>query len=253
MKLQIESLSGFLNFIKSVKSIAPGAILVVTNKGCIVKSRNESHSVRAYFRTNVIKAICKDDESSTLPILDLTKFLQAIKMVIETNQDEDKAELNITKQFITYNGKCKFRLKLYMEAHLAFHTTEAIKAQTDDIFSFKVSADMFKYSLKYKAITGEKDPKIYIYVKDNVVLAEHDDKTKALVDSVGVNISDEFTGDLQNPICININNNYSKFNPLGADEIEVALQSKPFVKVRSVINTGTYVAAVEIVSKILEK
>jgi hypothetical protein len=258
MKLKIESVKGFYEFVRSIKSIAPGAIFIVSEKGCVVKSINESKSIRAFFRTNVVKAIIeKDDESvARLPILDLSKLLQSVKMVIETNP-EDSAIFNVTKQFLTYNSKAKFKLKLFNEAHLVFHTTEDLKSKSTDMFVVDLTNDLFRYVMKYKGITGDKDPKIYIYTKDGSVLAEHDDKTQNLIDSLGIEISDVYDGELRNPICININNSFSKFNPLGAESIQIALQElngKPaFLKVRSNVKDDSYITAVELVSKILEK
>lgn len=255
MKLKIESVKGFYEFVRSINSIAPGAIFLINNRGCVVKSRNESQSVRAFFRTNVIKG--DSDEVLRLPMLDLAKFLQAIRMVVETNKDEDTAELNVTKQFITYNGNAKFKLKLYNEAHLVFYTTDDIKAKMEQVFSFKITEERLKYVLKYKGITGEKDPKVYIYELDGKVYCEHDDKTKGLIDSVGIAVANKFEGELRNPICVNINNAFSKFNPLGADEIEIGLQKVNGKLVGLKVNShdagDNYVSAVEIVSKILEK
>ena len=262
MKLKIESVEGFYSFIRSIKSIAPGAIFVIGHNGCVVKARNESASIRAFFKTNVIRTINDKgekagDDIATLPFLDLTKLMQAVKMVIETNKDEDEAIFSVTKQFLTYNGNAKFKLKLFNEAHLTFHTTELLKTKLDEVFSFDMTAEQFKYTLKYKGITGEKDPKIYVYTKDGIVMAEHDDKNQNLVDSLGIPVANVFDGELNNPICININNSYSKFNPLGADNIEIALQElngKPAcLKVRSNIVVGNNINAVEIISKILEK
>jgi hypothetical protein len=255
MKLKIESVKGFYEFVRSVNSIAPGAIFLLSDRGCVVRSRNESQSVRAFFRTNVIKS--ESEDVTRLPMLDLSKFLQAIRMVVETSKDDDTAEFNVTKQFLTYNGAAKFKLKLFNEAHLVFYTTEDIKTTMTEEFSFNMSAEMLKYVLKYKGITGEKDPKVYIYELDGKVYCEHDDKTKNLIDSVGIAVNDTFTGELRNPICVNINNAFSKFNPLGADEINIGLQSinsrMVGLKVNSHMSGDNFVSAVEIVSKILEK
>lgn len=260
MKLKVESVKGFYEFVRSINSIAPGAIFIISDRGCVVKSRNESQSVRAFFRTNVIKAIGdtnEDYDPIRLPMLDLSKLLSAIRMVVETNKDEDTAEFNVTKQFLTYNGRAKFKLKKVNEAHCVFWTTDDIKAQMDQVFAFDMSNELFKYVLKYKGITGEKDPKVYLYEMDGKVLCEHDDKTKTLIDSVGIEVSDSFTGELRNPVCVNINNAFTKFNPLGADTINVALQEindRPVaIKVTSNVPGDNYVTAVELVSKILEK
>lgn len=255
MKLKIESVKGFYEFVRSINSIAPGAIFLISDRGCVVRSRNESQSVRAFFRTNVIKS--EGEDVVRLPMLDLAKFLQAIRMIVETNKDEDTAELNVTTQFISYKGQSKFKLKLYNEAHLIFYTTDDIKTSMEQVFSFKMTNEMLKYVLKYKGITGEKDPKVYIYEQDGKVYCEHDDKTKSLIDSVGMAVNDEFIGELLNPICVNINNAFSKFNPLGADDIEIALQKVNGKMVALKVNShragDNYVTAVEIVSKILEK
>lgn len=256
MKLKIKSIEGFHSFIKSIKSVADGAVFIVSKNGCVVKSRNESASIRAYFRTNVVQVDGTDDIVH-LPMLDLSKMLQAVKMVVETSKDDADIMFNVTKQFLTYNGKAKFKLKVYNEAHLAFHTTNDIKQTTDSVFNFSISSDLFKYLLRYKGITGEKDPKIYFYEKDGNIIAEHDDKTQNLIDSVGITLTDEFEGELRNPLCININNNFSKFNPLGADVMNMSLQTingKPaFVKVTSAVKGDSFVNVVELVSKILEK
>lgn len=255
MKLNIESIKGFYEFVRSINSVAPGAIFLISDRGCVVKSRNESQSIRAFFRTNVIKSDSTD--VVRLPMLDLAKFLQAIRMVVETSKDEDAVQFNVTKQFLTYNGKAKFKLKLYNEAHLVFYTTDDIKAKMEQVFSFKMTNELHKYVLKYKGITGEKDPKVYIYESDGKVYCEHDDKTKGLIDSVGICVADEFTGDLLNPVCININNAFSKYNPLSADEIEIGLQKVNNkligLKVTSHVAGNNFVSAAEIVSKILEK
>lgn len=261
MKLQIESVKGFYEFVRSINSIAPGAMFVISDRGCIVRSRNESQSIRAYFRTNVVKlAPAKNGEDQNpvhLPMLDLSKFLNAIRMVIETNKGEDKATFNVTKQFLTYNGSSKFKLKLYNEAHLVFYTTDDIKTKMEECFAFDMTDDLLKYVLKYKTITGEKDPKIYIYELDGKIMCEHDDKTKNLIDSVGITVADDFTGELVNPICVNINNAFAKFNPLGADAVRIALQQINGriigLKVGSHVPGDKYVTAVEVVSKILEK
>ena len=88
-------------------------------------------------------------------------------MIIETSKDDDTAELNLTKQFVTYNGRAKFKIKRWPEAHLVFYTTDDIKTKMKQIFSFKMKNEMLKYVLKYKGITGEKDPKIYIYLQED--------------------------------------------------------------------------------------
>ncbi len=261
MKLQIESVKGFYEFVRSINSIAPGAMFIISDRGCVVKSRNESQSVRAFFRTNVIKlapAKNGDDQNPIqLPMLDLSKFLNAIRMVVETNKDNDTATFNVTKQFLTYNGSSKFKLKLYNEAHLMFYMTDDIKAQMEECFAFDMTSYLLKYVLKYKTITGEKDPKVYIYEIDGKILCEHDDKTKNLIDSVGITVADTFTGELNNPICVNINNAFAKFNPLDADSVRIALQQVNGrivgLKVASHVPGDNYVTAVEIVSKILEK
>lgn len=258
MKLKVNSLKGLYELVKSVKSIANGALFVVNENGCVVKSINESKSIRAFFRTNVwVTQTDEDDSTIRIPILDLAKLLQAIKVTIETNGDSDTAEFQITKQFITHSGRAKFKLKLSSEAHLMFYTTEDIKTQTKDMFTTDITNDMFRYVMKYKSITGDKDPKIYVFLKDGVVYCEHDDKTQNLIDSLGIEVSKDYTGALSTPICININNNFSKFNPLGAEKIQIALQElngKPaFVKVRSRKDFENSIVAVELVSKILEK
>lgn len=258
MKLKVNSLRGLYELVKSVKSIANGALFVINENGCVVKSINESKSIRAFFRTNVWVAQTDEDDSVIrLPILDLAKLLQAIKVTIETSGEVDTAEFNITKQFISHTGRAKFKLKLSSEAHLMFYTTEDLKTATTDMFTTDITNDNFRYVMKYKSITGDKDPKIYIFLKDGIVYCEHDDKTQNLVDSLGMEVSKTFTGSLSAPICININNNFSKFNPLGADKIQIALQElngKPaFVKIRSRRDFENSVIAVELVSKILEK
>lgn len=258
MKLKVNSLTGLYELVKSVKSIANGAIFVLNENGCVVKSINESKSIRAFFRTNVWVTIPEGEESTIrIPILDLAKLLQAIKVTIETNGETNTAEFTVNKQFITHSGKAKFKIKMASEAHLLFYTTEDIKTKTSDMFTTDISNDKFRYVMKYKSITGDKDPKIYVFLKDGIVYCEHDDKTQNLIDSLGIEVSNVYTGTLSAPICININNNFSKFNPLGADKIQIALQEvngKPaFVKVRSRRDFDNSIVAVELVSKILEK
>jgi hypothetical protein len=187
MTLSITNKDNFLNnFLSPLSKITDSAVISV-NKGKITSLISTSDN------TIIVDANYSDDKidvKKTLNIPDLKKLFRVISCI-----DEDNFDLDISSNFIGYSSKnVRFKYHLYDDGIISSPKLNVEKLKT---FSFDGS-----FTLPYAAVVNlvkgssisTETNKIYISVKDKIVFGELTDKTRANIDSYGIQVADNYDG-----------------------------------------------------------
>ena len=187
MTLSITNKDSFLNnFLSPLSKITDSAVINV-NKGKITSLISTSDN------TIIVDANYSDDKidvKKTLNIPDLKKLFRVISCI-----DEDNFDLDISSNFIGYSSKnVRFKYHLYDDGIISSPKLNVEKLKT---FSFDGS-----FTLPYAAVVNlvkgssisTETNKIYISVKDRIVFGELTDKTRANIDSYGIQVADNYDG-----------------------------------------------------------
>ena len=187
MTLSITNKDNFLNnFLSPLSKITDSAVINV-NKGKITSLISTSDN------TIIVDANYSDDKidvKKTLNIPDLKKLFRVISCI-----DEDNFDLDISSNFVGYSSKnVRFKYHLYDDGIISSPKLNVEKLKT---FSFDGS-----FTLPYAAVVNlvkgssisTETNKIYISVKDKIVFGELTDKTRANIDSYGIQVADNYDG-----------------------------------------------------------
>lgn len=234
MKLAVKNVKGFELFLKSIIKIIPsmdeGCKFTVTNKETKVNILNGSRSVRAFFTTDALTTV--SDKKIEFCFKNIATLIKSISL-ISNIEDEDEVELDFTGTFLKYENSVKFKLKTCKDDDVRMYMTEERKTKLDPVFSFETSPLQIKRVLDNVNICGNTDAKLYLSKNENdEVLAEVDDKTSEYSNSVGIPISDEIDGDINEVICIFLDN-FALFNIVPSDEISVTYNKQKVLVVES--------------------
>jgi hypothetical protein len=115
---------------------------------------------------------------------------------------------------------------------------------------------MHKLFLKHSDITSSSDdstksPKCYIYVENDKVYGEHDDKTEERINSISLPISDVYEGSLTSAVCLPVES-FQLFNIMQADSIKIQYSDFPCLKVDSIKQVGSNKIITSIISKLIK-
>ena len=228
MKLKVNDIEEFCELIKAVNKIVPDAKFIVDENGCQVKVINDSQTIRAFFSSQSLES----EESVEFCFKDIMNLKQSLEM-ISNIEDENFAELDFNGTFISYKNNVKFKLKVVKEDIIERYITKDLKTKLEKVFKFMFELEKMKQVLQCVNIVSNSDSKVYISENNGKVIAEIDDKTNKMANSVGIPISDELDGTIESPIPLMIEN-FQAFTTLGvADEIEVTFTDKNVFEVRS--------------------
>jgi len=187
MTLSITNKEDFLNnFLSPLSKITDSAVIQVnTGKiSSLISTSDNTIIVDSSFNDKKINAI------KTLNIPDLKKLFRVISCI-----ETDNIDLDISSNFIGYSSKnVRFKYHLYDDGII---TTPKLNVEKLKTFSFDGNFTLPYASVinlvKGSSISTETN-KIYLSVKDNTVFGELTDKTRANVDSYGIQIAENYTG-----------------------------------------------------------
>jgi len=187
MTLSITNKEDFLNnFLSPLSKITDSAVIQVnTGKiSSLISTSDNTIIVDSSFNDKKINAI------KTLNIPDLKKLFRVISCI-----ETDNIDLDISSNFIGYSSKnVRFKYHLYDDGII---TTPKLNVEKLKTFSFDGNFTLPYASVinlvKGSSISTETN-KIYLSVKDNTVCGELTDKTRANVDSYGIQIAENYTG-----------------------------------------------------------
>jgi hypothetical protein len=187
MILSVSDKDTFLNnFLTPLSKVTDSAVIKV-NKGVI------SSLISTSDNTIIVSAAFKDDKIDaikTLNVPDLKKLCRVITCI-----EDLSFNLDISSNFIGYSSKnVRFKYHMYDDDIISTPkiSIDKLKALAFD-GSFTLPYSSTVNLIKGSSISTETN-KIYISVKDTIVFGELTDKTRANVDSYGIQISDNYSG-----------------------------------------------------------
>ena len=187
MNLNVKDKDNFLlNFVTPLSKVADSAVLKVKNGKItsLISTSDNTIIVYSEYNDDAIKA------DSTLNIPDLKKLSRVISCV-----EEPKLDFDISSNYIGYNSNnVRFKYHLYDDGiipspKLSIDKLNALEFDGKFTLPFSSVINLIKGS----SISTETN-KVYISVKNNSVFGELTDKTRANIDSYGINISTDYEG-----------------------------------------------------------
>lgn len=187
MTLKVSNREKFLNnFLVPLSKVADSAVVKL-------EPGKVSSLVATSDNTVVVSSIFNDDAinaNKTLNVPDLKKFCRVVSCVEEENFD-----LDISSNFIGYKSESvRFKYHLYDDGIInspKLNISKLSSLEFDGKFTLPYTSVI--NLVKGSSISTETN-KLYISVKDNTVLGELTDKTRANIDSYGIKISDNYEG-----------------------------------------------------------
>jgi len=187
VNLNIKDRDNFLNnFVTPLSKITDSAVLKVSpgKIKSLISTSDNTIIVNAEYSDDTINA------TKTLNIPDLKKLCRIISCI------EDSAfALDISSNFIGYSSNnVRFKYHLYDDGIIP-----SPKLSIDKLNSLTFDG---KFTLPYTSVinlikgssVSTETNKIYISVKDKQIFGELTDKTRANIDSYGINISNDYDG-----------------------------------------------------------
>jgi len=187
VNLNVKDKDNFLlNFVTPLSKVADSAVLKVKNGKItsLISTSDNTIIVYSEYNDDAIKA------DSTLNIPDLKKLSRVISCV-----EEPKLDFDISSNYIGYNSNnVRFKYHLYDDGiipspKLSIDKLNALEFDGKFTLPFSSVINLIKGS----SISTETN-KVYISVKNNSVFGELTDKTRANIDSYGINISTDYEG-----------------------------------------------------------
>lgn len=187
MTFKISNRDKFLNnFLTPLSKVADSAVIKL-------ESGKASSLVATSDNTVVVSCLYKDSNiqaSKILNVPDLKKFCRVVSCI-----EQDDFGLDISSNFIGYKSEnVRFKYHLYDDGIINSPKLNIAKLNTlefDGKFTLPYASVI--NLVKGSSISTETN-KLYISVKDTVVLGELTDKTRANIDSYGIKISDNYEG-----------------------------------------------------------
>jgi len=187
MTLSVSNKEEFLNnFLSPLSKITDSAVIQV-NTGKISSLISTSDNTIIVDSSYIDKSI---NAIKTLNVPDLKKLYRVISCI-----ELDSFELDISSNFIGYSSKSvRFKYHLYDDGII---TTPKLNVEKLKTFTFDGTFTLPYASVvnlvKGSSISTETN-KVYISVKDSIVFGELTDKTRANIDSYGIQIADNYSG-----------------------------------------------------------
>jgi hypothetical protein len=209
MKIIVNSVQGLQTLLKGIVCITEGVRIIVKKSGCFIASGNKSQTIRAYFESNTMYLAPEEgEENIQLDFKDTLKFIQVLGLIQETPNfkltDRIILEYKLinTGAFLVFNGtsKCKSKWKLKLDNAISTEdfVTPPLKNESVLIptFSWEMTDDQIKKLTKYSSLNSGIEIKTYFSLEENVLKAELDDKTAALLSTVSFPIYEFKEGEL---------------------------------------------------------
>ncbi len=148
--------------------------------------------------------------------------MKSVKTFKDFNKDKNELTLSFDGAFLELNDNVSFRIRNISEDVISNTITQDIKTELKPVYGFVMEKAMGKKlsSMSFISLDNHHDPKIYIYKKDNAIVAEVNDRTKQGIDSITIPISSKTFGEWSNPIIINFDK-FKTWNLLDADSVKV--------------------------------
>lgn len=269
MNIKIEDLQYFEELLTSISKITGACKFSVDNTGCEVKVKSETEAVRAFFKSKALVSeepisFCLSDIKKlnrSIKIVADTRKSKMESYVSKKLKAYEKGGDKINKKELTIKFEHEFRKKekpsilIYDHPYIKFSKdgvkfkfstikedvieytkpTSLTRELTDD-YGFTISSKMVSRVAEISSITVLDKPKVYIYKEKHdsgeYIVAEVDDKTQKLSDSIGIPVTRQFFGDWYSHICL-ILDAFKLFNLIPSEEIKVSMTKEKAISVKS--------------------
>lgn len=187
-ELIVKNVSGLVEFLNGIIKIVPSCKFELNKSGCKVSAISDNKTIRAYFLTDAISS----EEECSFSFMDLSLLFKSIKLL--DNSDIKDCVLNFDGTFIYHTGKIKFKLKVCKPEAIDKYLSSEIKTQLDTIYSFECEADTIKRVCSQLSIVEQDNSKVYFVEQDGNILAELDDKSNVMSNSISIPLADNYQG-----------------------------------------------------------
>lgn len=268
MNIKIEDLQHFEELLTSISKITGACKFVIDSNGCDVRVKSETEAVRAFFKSTALIS----DEPVSFCLSDITKLNKSLKVVTDTRKRkmnayidkkiasyENSEKINKTElkekfgnefrrkeqafvlvydhPYIKYSKDgVKFKFTTIKEDVIEYTKPTSLTRELTDDYGFTIDTEMVRRVTEMSNITVLDKPKVYIYKEKHdsgeYIVAEIDDKTQRLSDSIGIPITRDFFGDWYGHICL-IFDAFKLFNLIPSKEIKVAMTKEQAISVKS--------------------
>ena len=219
MLLKINNIDIFLTFLDCItRNVIPSCKFIISKEKTNVFTINDSRTVRLILTTN---SLTVDDSNVEFCFNEIGKLKQSITLIKNINKI-NKCELSFDNTYLSYDNNVKFKLKVTKEDTIIKYITSDIKTEIKYNFIFDTNSSYIKTLLSSINIVNNSDSKIYFSCKDKLIIAEVDDKTNNICDSIGIPVGILREGVIDKVVCIPIES-FKAFNTLPSDKIQVGL------------------------------
>lgn len=246
MILNINNISVFSTFLDCISRNVPSCKFFINSQETNVYCINDSKTVRLILNTNSITS----DEDVNFCFNEIVKLRQSVNLIKNVN-NIDSCQLNFDNTFISYNNNIKFKLKVIKEDIILKYISQNIKTELKYNYKFNTTSSYIKSILSNINIVNNSNSKIYFSCKDNLVIAEIDDKTNNICDSLGIPIGKLTEGVIDKVVCIPIES-FKAFNTLNSDSIHVGLANNISMIIDTKITENDFFINLKILCSILK-
>lgn len=270
MDIKIEDLQYFEELLTSISKITGACKFSVDKTGCEVKVKSETEAVRAFFNSKSLVSeepisFCLSDIKKLNRSIKIIsdnrkrKMESYVKKKIDSYEKIDDSKITkkeltikfehqfkkIEKPFILIydhpyikfsKDGIKFKFSTIKEDVIEYTKPTSLTRELTDDYGFTISSKMVSRIAEISSITALDKPKVYIYKEKHdsgeYIVAEVDDKTQKLSDSIGIPITKKFFGDWYGHICL-ILDAFKLFNLIPSEEIKVAMTKEKAISVKS--------------------
>ena len=198
MELNVPDKSLFVRyFLVPLSKISENCCIVLEQDkiSCLVNTADNS-----IILNNSFKIESSVDSPVSLNVPDIKKLIRAFEVI-----EEDKISLKIDKNNISYSNKnVSFKYHLLESGvinrpKINIDKINSIKFST----SFDLAEESFSEIIKASTFCVDSN-KIYIFTKEGAVYGELTDRSRPNVDSFGIKITETFSGNDINNLCLNL-------------------------------------------------
>lgn len=196
--ISIDDNETFLSFLGAISKFVPCAEFNVTPVNTTVYSMNLDHTVRAFFTTNIAHG-----DECMFALNEISKLSKSLALTKKTNQ----SQLNFDGQFLKTKGAGSFRLKTVKRDVIERYVSKPLTANLNTVMSFKMSKSCIKSLNSASAIIATDTAKLYLTMKDGVIVGEIDDKSNPLSDSISVPLVEsaaDINGNIESLMCLKL-------------------------------------------------
>lgn len=193
----------FTAFISAILNVYRGGATLVIHKDyidCLVLSEDNA-SIILYGKILILDNSLPN-EVRTINVRDLSKFTKLIDF-----SKEEAFTFRIKNNYVYYENKKIGGAKFILDENPARKINNTISVEWFNRFETYFKANLKRENLKeitQLSSFANNSEKLYVYEENNMIVAELNDKEKVNIDSIKLNLTDDYEGHIYGNIILNI-------------------------------------------------